>query len=150
MTLANPAPTGGASFGLTASPAAAGTIPATLTIPAGQQTVNFPITNASVPPGAASASLLVTAINAQSSAQGTLTINAQVTLTTVTFSPNHVNAGQTAVGTVKDEIARRVVGIGWSRGHRANEYKSEALRQPSLASARWAWRIRFIFKRPSR
>jgi hypothetical protein len=97
VTLSNLAPAGGALVTLTVSPASAGTIPPTLTIPAGQQTGNFQVTNTSVPQGVQSASLQVTASYAGSSVPGTLIINAQVVrLMTVTFSPNPVVAGQSA------------------------------------------------------
>jgi hypothetical protein len=104
VTLDGYAPRGGAAITLSGNDPSAGTIvPISGTIQEGGLTAEFNITNTSVPPGAASVSLQVTASYAGSSAVGTLIINQQVLPTGLTFTPNPIfaaAAGVTSTGTL--------------------------------------------------
>jgi hypothetical protein len=106
VTLNGFAPPGGALITLSGNNPSIGTIvPTSVTIQEGQLTGPFTVTNTSVPAGAASASLQVTATYAEStsSAVGTLVINQQVALTGLAFNPNPIAiiAGtETSAGTL--------------------------------------------------
>ena len=87
------APRGGAAITLSGNNPSLGTVaPTSITIPEGQLAGPFTVTNTSVPAGAASAALQVTASYAGSTAAGTLTINQQILLTGLTFNPNPATA----------------------------------------------------------
>jgi hypothetical protein len=104
VTLNGLAPRGGAVITLSGNNSSIGTVvPTSVTVQEGQLTAPFTVTNTSVPAGAASASLQVTASYPGSSAVGTLTINQQVLLTGLTFNPNPLSAavaGITSTGTL--------------------------------------------------
>ena len=91
-------PRGGAAITLSGNSPSIGTVvPASVTIPEGQLAAAFTVTNTSVPAGAASAVLQVTASYSGSSQAGTLTINQQVVPTGLKFSPSPLSAGVTGV-----------------------------------------------------
>jgi hypothetical protein len=94
------APPGGSAITLQAGSTAGTISPTSLTIPEGSYQAQFSITNASVPAGAGSASLQVTATYGTSTVAGTLTINQQIALKGLAFSPNSVLGGQPSTGTV--------------------------------------------------
>jgi len=79
VTLDIPAPAGGTAVGLALSPAAAGTVPATVTVPAGQISATFDYVDAGTQPSAiVSATLGATTLNATitvGSTGGALVIN---------------------------------------------------------------------------
>ena len=114
VTLDGPAPAGGAAVTLTSvvlsstgaqlSGVTVGTIPGSVTVPAGQTSAPpFTVTQTSVPDTATSVTLRVTAAYGGRNVTQDLTINRPVTLKSVTFpnNPNNqVAAGATATGTV--------------------------------------------------
>ncbi|HTC36045.1 MAG TPA: hypothetical protein VK724_21885 [Bryobacteraceae bacterium] len=100
VTLAQAAPSGGASVNLASSSSAA-KVPASVTIPAGQTTATVPVSTSTV---SSSTTAVITATSANSQA-ATLTVNppagAQPALISgFAISPNTVSGGQGATGTV--------------------------------------------------
>jgi hypothetical protein len=110
ITLNGPAPAGGAlitlaSVALDASGAqlpgvTLGLIPASVTIPAGQTSANFNVTQTVIPGNAMSAVMQVTASYAGNSVQGNLTINRPLGPITLTFAPPSLLGGNPVTGTV--------------------------------------------------
>jgi len=101
VTLNGFPPRGGAVVTLSSNDPTLGTIaPSAVTIQDGQLSGLITVTNTSVPAGAQTAALQVTASYAGSSAEGTLTINKPLTLTALSFSPTSVTAGSPSSGTV--------------------------------------------------
>jgi len=101
VTLNGFPPAGGAVVTLSSNNPALGTIaPSSVTIQDRQISGQFTVTDTSVPAGTLTATLQVTASYAGTSAQGTLTINQPLTLTSVSFAPTSVISGNSTIGTV--------------------------------------------------
>jgi hypothetical protein len=109
VTLTGAAPAGGAVVTLSsvALNAAGGqlpgvsvaNVPASVTVPAGQTSASFAVSQTSVPGNAATATLRMTAAYAGSSLVQDLTINRPVTVTGLSFSPSSVLGGATGFST---------------------------------------------------
>jgi len=107
ITLASAAPGGGAQVNLSSNSPAAG-VPASVTVPAGFSTANFPVTPSAV---SSPATATITA-SSENQASATVTVNPAsgqtggsqtgqtATIASVSISPSSVNAGQSATGTV--------------------------------------------------
>jgi hypothetical protein len=110
ITMIGPAPDGGAvvtlsSVALDASGAqipgvTLAIIPASVTVPAGQTSQTFSVTQTVVPGTGMSAILQVTAAYQSSSAQGNLTINRPLGPTGLSFNPSSFLGGTSVTGTV--------------------------------------------------
>jgi hypothetical protein len=81
------APPGGAVIQLNTNPSSS-LIPATLTIPAGQSSVHFTVTNATLPAGVPQMTLNTTGSYGASTASGSLSINEVVFIKSLTLSPS--------------------------------------------------------------
>lgn len=77
-----------------------GVIPPTMTIPAGQTTGSFVVSQTNVPGNAMSATLQVTATFAGNKVQGNLTINRPLGLLSLVFAPAALLGGNPVTGTV--------------------------------------------------
>lgn len=98
VTLGNPAPLAGATVNLRSSSLAV-TLPAFLTIAAGQTTASFTITTTSIASG--QSSVTITASYAGDSQTATLTVNAgSVVLSSLAIAPTTIQGGGVAAGTV--------------------------------------------------
>jgi trimeric autotransporter adhesin len=103
VTLASPAPEGGGSVNLSSSGPAA-TVPAAVTVPAGETTATFPVSASSV---TSPSSATITASSANS-ASATVNVNPassaptgpSATLASLSVAPSSVTSGQAATGTV--------------------------------------------------
>ncbi|PYP83784.1 MAG: hypothetical protein DMG65_23735 [Candidatus Angelobacter sp. Gp1-AA117] len=110
VTLTSAAPAGGAVVNLTSIVLdAAGaqlpgstiaTVPASVTVPAGQNSATFPITNTTLPPNAGGPlTLQVTASFAGKTAQANLSIGRAITLTNLVLNPVTILGGPSSVVT---------------------------------------------------
>jgi hypothetical protein len=92
---------------LTASPYLGTLSPASVPVQTGKVEGSFQVNNTTVPAGAASAVMTVTATYAGSTAQGSLTINQVIRLVSLTFSPSTVleEQGGNTTGTVTLNVA---------------------------------------------
>ncbi len=93
VTLSGPAPQGSTVIQLSASPASAVTIPASVTIMGGATTATFPVTANTV---ASSTVCTITASYGGASKAAALTVNPLPTLTGVTFTPSSVTGTLTS------------------------------------------------------
>jgi trimeric autotransporter adhesin len=110
ITLNGPAPSAGAvialsSVALDASGAQVpgvtlGVMPASVTIPAGQTTGNFTVSQTTVPGNSLQATLQITAAYAGNSVQAGLIINRPLGLTSLTFAPVALLGGNPVTGTL--------------------------------------------------
>ncbi len=100
VTLASPAPAGGVVVGLASNNQAA-TVPASVTVSAGQPTATFPVSTTTV---STPATVTITAVSANTQA-ATLTVNPAAgaqpaAISGFSISPSTVSGGQSATGTV--------------------------------------------------
>lgn len=95
VSLNVPAPAGGSVVALTSSLPSV-TVPATVTVPAGASSVNFPVTTSAT---ASTVTSTITASLLGATKTATLTVTA-VSLSTLTISPTSVTGGESATGTV--------------------------------------------------
>jgi trimeric autotransporter adhesin len=96
VTLTGPAPTGGAVVALTSSNTSAATVPASVTVNAGETKATFTVTTIAV---ASKASVSISGIYRSVTKTVTLAVNAAV-LTSVRLSPTSVIGGTSSMGTV--------------------------------------------------
>ena len=96
VTLANPAPAGGAVVTLTSSNTSAATAPTSVTVPAGNTSATFGI---ATHPVSSSTSVTITASYSTGTKTATLTVT-PAALTSVSVSPASVSGGTPSTGTV--------------------------------------------------
>ena len=98
VTITDPAPAGGASVALASSNTAVATVPASVTVPAGQLSANFTVNTVQV---ANQTTVTITGtFPAGVSRTATLTVLRSPVPATVTFNPSTVTGGQPSTGTV--------------------------------------------------
>lgn len=100
VTLTAPAQAGGFTVQLSSSNTNVATVPASVTVPQGQTSTTFTVSTNIV---SGTTSVTITASAGGVSRQATLTVNppSQVTLQSLTISPQWVSGGSTATGTVQ-------------------------------------------------
>ena len=96
LTLTGPAPSGGVLVSLASDNTSAATVPATVTVPAGDSSATFPIATLGV---GGSVSVGITATDGSSTFSAPLTVH-QATLSALSVSPAAVVAATSATGTV--------------------------------------------------
>jgi len=97
VTISGNAPTGGIAVALSSSNTPAATVPASVTVPAGQNSANFTVTTLSV--SSTTTSIITATLGGSQTA--VLTVNASVVLSAFTINPSTVTGGsQNSTGTV--------------------------------------------------
>jgi Tol biopolymer transport system component len=97
VTIAEPAPAGGAIYGLSSSDTAVAATPASVTVPQGSTTATFSVATArrSTP-----ADAVITATGGEVSAQATITVDSPPEPTALTLDPATVDGGQASIATL--------------------------------------------------
>jgi len=97
LTIAEPAPSGGAVYALSSSNTSAAAVPRTATVPQGSTTAAFSVSTAvrSTP-----ADSVITATGGEASAQATISVDSPPEPTALTLDPATVDGGQASIATL--------------------------------------------------